>query len=76
MISVEQTSKILNHFNIGFTEQAVLRYLQNGQLDKAPRIESGYHSRNTKYAYSVDKLSLVKFLLERGVTDKGINEFL
>lgn len=76
MISVEKTSRILNHFNIAFTEQAVLGYLQREQLNRAPRMESGYYSRNTKYAYSVDKDSLLKFLLERGVTEKEINEVL
>lgn len=76
MINVETTSRILNHFKVSFTEQVVLGYLQRRQLDIAPRIESGYHSRNTKYAYSVDKSSLVKFLLERGVTEKEINEVL
>lgn len=76
MISVEKTSRVLNHFNIAFTEQAVLGYLQRGQLEKAPRINSGYYSRNTKYGYSVNEDSLVKFLLERGVTEKEINEFI
>lgn len=76
MISIEKTSRILNHFNIAFTENAVLGYLQRGQLDKAPRIESGYYSRNTKYGYSVDEDSLVKFLLERGVTEKEIHSVL
>ncbi|KUP08954.1 hypothetical protein Q75_01710 [Bacillus coahuilensis p1.1.43] len=76
MISVEKTSRILNHFNIAFTENAVLGYLQRGQLDKAPRIENGYYSRNTKYGYSVNVDSLVKFLLERGVSDKEIHPVL
>lgn len=66
MISVEMTSRILNHFNIAFTEHAVLKYLQNGKLDKAPCIKKGYYSRNTKYSFSVYKDSLVKFLLECG----------
>ncbi len=57
-------------------EQAALGYLQRGQLEKAPRIESGYYSLNTKYGYSVDEDSLVKFLLERGATEKEINSFL
>lgn len=76
MISIEKTSRILNRFNIAFTENAVLGYLQRGQLEKAPRLESGYHSRNTKYGYSIDKGSLVKFLLERGVTEKEIHSIL
>ncbi|MFJ7978446.1 hypothetical protein ACIQZI_22830 [Peribacillus sp. NPDC096379] len=76
MISIEKTSRLLNHFNIAFTENAVLGYLQRGQLDKAPRIESGYYSRNTKYGYSVNKDSLVKFLLDHGATEKEINEVL
>ncbi|KAF0824771.1 hypothetical protein ABE29_16335 [Cytobacillus firmus] len=76
MISIEKTSRILNRFNIAFTENAVLRYLQRGQLDKAPRIESGYYSRNTKYGYSVDEDSLVTFLLERGVIEKEIHSVL
>lgn len=76
MISIEKTSRILNHFNIAFTENAVLSYLQRGQLDKAPRIESSYYSRNTKYGYCVDKDSLERFLLDRGATEKEINEIL
>lgn len=35
MITVERVSRVLNHFNIAFTEQAVLGYLKRGQLDKA-----------------------------------------
>lgn len=70
MISVEKTSRILNHFNVSFSEQAVLGYLQRGILEKAPRIESGYHSRNTKYGYSVNEKSLARFLQERvGATE-------
>jgi hypothetical protein len=76
MISIEKTSRLLNHFNIAFTENAVLGYLQRGQLVKAPRIVSGYYSRNTKYGYSVNEDSLVKFLLERGASEKEINDFL
>lgn len=76
MISVEKTSRILNHFNIAFTENSVLGYLQRGQLGKAPKIDSGYYSRNTKYGYSVNMDSLVKFLLGRGINEKEINEVL
>lgn len=76
MISVEKVSRILNHFNIAFTEQAVLGLIQRGQLDRAPRIESGYQSRNTKYGYSVGKDSLIKFLLARGATEEEINDIL
>lgn len=36
MITVERVSRVLNHFNIAFTEQEVLGYLKRGQLDKAP----------------------------------------
>ncbi|PAE58467.1 hypothetical protein CHH88_16790 [Bacillus subtilis] len=35
MITVERVSRVLNHFKIAFTEQAVLGYLKRGQLDKA-----------------------------------------
>jgi hypothetical protein len=76
MISVERVSKILNHFDIAFTENAVLGYLQRGQLEKGPRIDIGYHSRFSKYNYSVDSESLVKFLLERGATVKDVNSVL
>ncbi|MEG0448993.1 MAG: hypothetical protein RR595_03950 [Lysinibacillus sp.] len=76
MISIEKVSRILNHFNIAFTEQAVLGHIQRGQLDRAPRIEIGYQSRNTRYGYSVDKDSLVKFLLARGATEEDIIEVL
>jgi len=76
LISVEKTSRVLNHFNIAFTESAVLSYLQQGQLEKSPRIENGYYSRNTKYGYSVNVDSLMNFLLNRGVTEKEIKEIL
>ncbi|MCB5236869.1 hypothetical protein [Niallia circulans] len=75
-VTVELASRVLNHFNIAFTENAVLSYLQRGQLEKAPRIENGYYSRNTKYGYSVDRNSLVLFLLDRGATKKEIKEVL
>lgn len=76
MISVEKTSRILNHFNVSFSEGAVLGYLQRELINKAPLIQSSYHSRNTKYSYSVDKDSLVKFLLARGATEEEIIEVL
>ncbi|PLR98233.1 hypothetical protein [Bacillus sp. T33-2] len=75
-VSVERASRILNHFNISFTENAVLGYLQRRQLEKAQRIEVGYQSRNTKYGYSVNVQSLVEFLLNRGVTETEIEEVL
>lgn len=73
MISVEVVSRVLNHFNIAFTESAVLGYLQREILKKTPRIDKGYHSRFSKYNYSVDRESLVEFLLECGATEKEIN---
>ncbi|KEF36929.1 hypothetical protein M670_03843 [Schinkia azotoformans MEV2011] len=76
MISVEDVSRVLNHFNIAFTESAVLGYLQREVLRKAPRIDKGYHSRFSKYNFSVDRESLVKFLIERGETEKEINSVL
>ncbi|BDH61824.1 hypothetical protein MTP04_19540 [Lysinibacillus sp. PLM2] len=76
MISVEDVSRVLNHFNIAFTESAVLGYLQREVLKKAPRIDKGYHSRFSKYNYSVHRESLVKFLLERGATEKEIHSVL
>jgi len=76
MLTVERVSRILNHFNIAFTDSAVLGYLQQGHLEKAPRIDRGYYSRNTKYGYSVNVDSLMNFLLNRGVTEKEIKEVL
>lgn len=76
MITVEMTSRVLNHFNIAFTESAVLSYLQQGHLEKSPRTETSYYSRNTKYGYSVNVDSLINFLLNRGVTDIEIKEIL
>lgn len=58
MISVEKTSRILNHFNISFSEGAVLG------------------KRNSKYSYSVDKDSLVKFLLVQGTIKEEIIDVL
>ena len=76
MITVERVSRILNHFNIVFTENAVLGYLQREILQKSPRIDSGYHSLHTKYNYSVDRESLVKLLQESGAEEKEINSVL
>ncbi|MFJ8264187.1 hypothetical protein ACIQ4I_19945 [Rummeliibacillus sp. NPDC094406] len=73
MITVEKTSRILNDFNIAFTEGAVLGYLQRGLFNSAHRIKDGYYSRNTKYNFAVDKDSLVKFLLGRGASEEEIN---
>lgn len=76
MITVERVSRILDQFNISFTEGAVLSSLQRGLLQKAPRFESGYYSRNTKYGFSVDRESLVKYLIGQGITEERINEAL
>lgn len=76
MISIEKVSRVLNHFNVSFSEQAVLGYLQRGILEKAPRIPSGYQARNTKYSYSVGRDSLVKFLLNQGFTEKEVTDIL
>ncbi|MEK4521142.1 hypothetical protein MKX96_05810 [Psychrobacillus sp. FSL W7-1493] len=76
MITVERVSRILNHFNIAFTEGAVLGYLQREVLQKAPRIDSSYHSRHTKYNYSVDRESLVKLLQDSGAEEKEVNSIL
>jgi len=76
MLTVEKTGNILNHFNIGFTEKAVVGYLQRGLLQKVSRIETGYYSRNTKYGYSIDKGSLLTFLLNRGIKEEEINSAL
>ncbi|WP_375199721.1 hypothetical protein [Bacillus sp. RS11] len=77
MISVEKTSRILNHFNVSFSEGAVLGYIQKGSLEKAPLIQNSYHSRNTKFNYGVNEESLARFLQERvGATEKEINDIL
>lgn len=55
MISIEKTSRILNHFNISFTENAAISLLNREILRKASRFETGYYSRNTMYGYSIDK---------------------
>ncbi|UOE57319.1 hypothetical protein [Cytobacillus oceanisediminis] len=74
MVTVERVSRILNQFNIAFTESAVLSLLNRGVLKSSPRIESGYYSRNTKYGYSVDQNSLEEFLKKRGITEKDIKQ--
>jgi|GEM_PF-4374427 len=76
MISVEKTSRILNHFNISFSEGGALGYIQRELINKAPLIQNSYHSRNTKYNYGVDEESLVRFLLARGITEEEIIEVL
>ncbi len=72
MITVEQVSRILNHFNIAFTESAVLSYLNRGILKSSPRIKDGYYSRNTKYGYSIDRKSFEKFLRQNGINELEI----
>lgn len=76
MISIEKVSRVLNHFNMSFSEQAVLGHIQRGLLEKAPRITSGYYARNTKYGYSVDRDSLVMFLLNQGFTEKEVSDII
>ncbi|KHD84099.1 hypothetical protein NG54_17760 [Heyndrickxia ginsengihumi] len=76
MITIERVSKVLNHFNIAFTENAVIGLLATWILEKSPRIENGYYSRNTKYGYSVNVDSLMNFLLNRGFTEKEIKEII
>lgn len=75
-ITVEKLSRVLNGFNIGFSEGTVLSYLKRGFLEYAPRPESGYYSRNTKYGYTVSRDSCVKLLKERGLTQEEINATL
>ncbi|MCS0791556.1 hypothetical protein NX021_25935 [Cytobacillus firmus] len=76
MIAVERVSRILNHFNIAFTESAVLSLLNRGILRRGSRIETGYYSRNTKYGYSIDQKSLEEFLIGNGIIEKDINDVL
>lgn len=74
MLTVEQTARILNKFNIAFTDGSVQRYIQNGYLDKVAKPQSNV--RDSKYGFAVSVESLVKLLETRGISKNEINEVL
>lgn len=59
-----------------FYRTGCFKVLTGGHLNKAPRITSGYYSRNTKYSFSVDKNSLVKLLLDLWALENEVKAVL
>jgi hypothetical protein len=76
MLTVEHVSRILNQFNISFTESSVLSYLNRGLLQRSPRLKEGYYFRNTKYGYTIDQKSLEAFLREYGIIEEELKNVL
>lgn len=76
MLTVERVSRILHKFNIAFTENAVLSFINRGLINKAALLKSNYYDRNTKYGYGIDQKSLEQFLFEKGVTKEDIRKEL
>jgi len=74
-ITVERTAKVLNKFNIAFTDGAVRSLVQRGLLKTVPRLTS-HIIRNSKYNYAIDFESLVTYLRNKGVSEDEIKDVL
>lgn len=74
-ITVEQTARVLNKFNIAFTDGAVMSLVQRGLLKTVPRLTS-HIIRNSKYNYAIDFESLVTYLRNKGVSEDEIKDVL
>ncbi|MDC3418727.1 hypothetical protein [Aquibacillus salsiterrae] len=73
-ITVEKTARILNDFNISFTEGAVKSLVQR-QLLKTVPLE--YEKRrNSKYNFAIPIKTLGDFLRDKGFTDDEIKNAL
>lgn len=73
--TVEQTARVLNKFNIAFTDGAVRSLVQRGLLKTAPRLTS-HIIRDSKYNYAIEIKSLVAYLRNKGLEDKDIKDAL
>ena len=74
-ITVEQTARVLNKFNIAFTDGAVRALVQRGLLKTPPRLPS-HIIRESKYNYAIELESLIHMLRNKGLEDKDIKDAL
>lgn len=74
-ITVEQTARVLNKFNIAFTDGAVRALVQHGLLKTVPRL-TGHIIRDSKYNYAIEVESLIHMLRNKGFEDKDIKDAL
>jgi hypothetical protein len=74
MITVEGARRIVDRFRLGFTDDYIIRRIHSGQLEKVSKPYNGV--RDSSYGYGVSIVSLVKLLLDYGVTEKEIDEIL
>lgn len=72
MVTVERTARILDYFNIGFSEGIVNTYTTQGYLNKVKKPYEVF----SKYSWAVSIDSLRNFLLSRGVCQKEIDTIL
>lgn len=73
-LTVEKTARILNDFNVSFTEGAVKSFVQLQLLKTVPL---GYEQRrNSKYSFAIVIKSLEDFLKSKGFTDNEVNDAL
>lgn len=74
MITVEGARRIGDRFGVGFTDDYIIRRIQSGQLERVSKPYNGV--RDSSYGFGVSIESLVKLLLDYGITEKEIEEIL
>jgi hypothetical protein len=73
-LTVEKTARILNDFNVSFTEGAVKSFVQLQLLKTVPL--DYVERRNSKYSFAIVIKSLEDFLKTKGFTDNEVNDAL
>lgn len=74
MITVEGARRIVDRFGLGFTNDYIIRRIRSGELERISKPYNGV--RDSSYGYGVSIDSLVKLLLDHGISEKEINEIL
>lgn len=74
MLTVERARRIIDRFGLGFTDDYILRRIQSGQLERVSKPYNGI--RDSSYGFGISMESLVKLLLDHGITEKEIDEIL
>lgn len=73
-ISVERSKDTLDYFGISSTDKDLIQYVEQGLLLRALAIKGDIEY--TDYPYSIDKVSLIFMLLNKGVDHREIGEIL
>jgi DNA-binding transcriptional MerR regulator len=73
-ITLEQTARILDKFNICFTEGAVKSMVERQTLRAIPK--NSEDTRYSKYTFVIDAKSLVKMLQDKGYSIEDIKDAL